>query len=206
MPACYRHLILTCAPFFFSSASQSSRSDCVSIYCAEVFWILWIYVSIVSNPASALAPSSDIYSHFTSSLLCGSRPVISRVTRSWKPPRTRPIKGVTNHISAPKSNTARTTDLKKNIDTRGLSLSLLRILVILLKQPTPFSDPVHCRQVIIHRRYHYNQVLEGRDHLKVAPIGAERHWGCRTLLLCRQTPSLPLHPLLALCCALAISV
>ena len=38
--------------------------------------------------------------------------------------------GVTTHISAPKSNTNWATDLKKNLDTRSLAPSLLRILGI----------------------------------------------------------------------------
>ena len=38
--------------------------------------------------------------------------------------------GVTTHVYAPKSNTDRTTDLKKDPDTRSLAPSLLRILYI----------------------------------------------------------------------------
>ena len=38
--------------------------------------------------------------------------------------------GVTNPVSAPKSNPYWTTDLKKNLDTRSLAPSLLRILII----------------------------------------------------------------------------
>ena len=43
------------------------------------------------------------------------------------------MQGVTNHVSAPKSNTDWKTDLKKNTDTRDLSPSLIRILVIIFQ-------------------------------------------------------------------------
>ena len=39
--------------------------------------------------------------------------------------------GVTTQVSEPKIKTVCTTDLKKNPDTHGFALSLLRILVIL---------------------------------------------------------------------------
>ena len=41
------------------------------------------------------------------------------------------MQGVTTHVSASKSSTACTTALKKNMETRGSSPYLLRILVIL---------------------------------------------------------------------------
>ena len=41
------------------------------------------------------------------------------------------MQGVTTQASKPKSNTACTTDLKKNPDTRGSAPSMMRILVIL---------------------------------------------------------------------------
>ena len=39
--------------------------------------------------------------------------------------------GVTTQVSEPRSNTASTTDLKKNLDTSGSAPSLLSILIIL---------------------------------------------------------------------------
>ena len=39
--------------------------------------------------------------------------------------------GVNTHVYKPKSNTACTTALKKNLKTRGSASSLLRILIIL---------------------------------------------------------------------------
>ena len=48
------------------------------------------------------------------------------------------MRGVTTHIYAPKSNTNCTTALKKNPDTRVLSPSLIRMLVILLNTDCVF--------------------------------------------------------------------
>ena len=41
------------------------------------------------------------------------------------------MRGVTTHVSDPKSNTACTTALKKNLDTHGSAPFLLTIIVIL---------------------------------------------------------------------------
>ena len=62
-------------------------------------------VSIVSNPTFALAVFDEVYSNFPSSLRRRSLPVSLLATYSWKPPRTCPMRGVTTHVYAPKSNT-----------------------------------------------------------------------------------------------------
>ena len=91
-----------------------------------------------SNPASSLAASAKVYSYLHSNLYRGRRPVSFRATWSWKPSRTRHVQGVTTHISTSKSNTDWTTDLKKNLDTRGLAPSLIRILFIILQTARAF--------------------------------------------------------------------
>ena len=54
-PACSHHCIPIRAPWVLSVASQRSRSDRVTMYCATVFCLCRMYVS---NPASALDASS----------------------------------------------------------------------------------------------------------------------------------------------------
>ena len=130
--ACSHHHILAVAPFFLSAASQKSRSYCVSICCANVFWFRRMYVSIILNHTSTLAASDEVYFHFPSSLLQRILPISRRATWFWKSPRTRPMRGVTSHVSAPKSNTDCTINLKKNPYTCGNAPSLLWILIILL--------------------------------------------------------------------------
>ena len=93
IPTCYRHCIPTCAPCCLYSTSQRSRRYFVAIYRANIFCFRQMYVSIVSNPASNLAASTEVYSHFPTSLYIGSRPVSRRATWSWKNPRTCPIRG-----------------------------------------------------------------------------------------------------------------
>ena len=88
-------------------------------------------VYVGSNPASALAASAMIYFHFSCSLHCGICHVSFHVAWYWKPPSTRPMWGVTTHISAPNRNTYWKTALKKNTDNRSLTPSLLRILSVL---------------------------------------------------------------------------
>ena len=90
-----------------------------------------MYSYTIWNPASSLAITSEVYSHFLSVFCRRSRPVNRRATWSWNPPRTLPMQGVTAQFSKPKSNTTCTTDLKKNQDTRGSALSLMSILFIL---------------------------------------------------------------------------
>ena len=104
------------------------------MYCATMLCLQLMYVSIVSNPASAIAlsASAEVYSRFQYSRRRRSCPVSLRDTCSWKPPRIRPMQGVNTHVSTPKSSTEWMTDLKKNTDNRSLTSSLLRILVILL--------------------------------------------------------------------------
>ena len=97
-----------------------------------------MYVSILSNPASALATSTEVYSYFLYDRCRRSRPVNSCATWSWKPPRTRPMQGVTTHVSAPNISTDLTTALNKKLDTCGLDPSLIRILVILLHTDLSF--------------------------------------------------------------------
>ena len=101
------------------------------MYCATVFCHHRMYSCIVWNPASSLAAAAEVYSRFLSVLCRGSRPISRRATWSWNPPRTLPMRGVATQVSEPKSNTACTTDLKKNPDTRGSAPYLLRIQVII---------------------------------------------------------------------------
>ena len=91
-----------------------------------------MYFSIVLNLCFALSSSSKVYSHLPSNRHCGSRPISCHATWSWNPPRTRTMRGVTTHFSAPKSSTIWVTALKNEPDTRGLAPSLLSILLILL--------------------------------------------------------------------------
>ena len=97
-----------------------------------------MYVSVGSKPTSSLATPTDVYSHFPSILFCGSHPVSYHVTWYWKNPRTCLIQEVTTHVSAPKSITNWMMDLKKNMDTRSLALSMLRILNILCQTAQDF--------------------------------------------------------------------
>ena len=90
-----------------------------------------MYSFIVWNPASFLAASAEVYFRFLSGFRSGIRPINRRVTCSWKPPNALTMWGVTTQVFKPKSNTACTTYLKKNPDTHGSDLSLLRIIVIL---------------------------------------------------------------------------
>ena len=91
MPVCYHHRISTHAPCFLSTTSQRSRSGRVAIYCRTVFCLRRMYVSIGSNPASALAAAVKVYSHFQSSLFQRSRPVSRHSTWPWRLPRPRPM-------------------------------------------------------------------------------------------------------------------
>ena len=90
---CSRHCIPTCAPCCLSSASHRSRSDFVAIYWATIFCFRQMHVSIVSNPAFDISASTEVYSHFPSSLYIRIRPVSRRTTWSWKNPRTCPMRG-----------------------------------------------------------------------------------------------------------------
>ena len=165
-PAYSNHYIFTLSPCFVSAASQMPRSYCVAIYCVNIFWIHQMYFYIISNPASAISASTKVYSHFPSSLWCDIRRVSCRSTWSWKPPRNRPIWGLNIHVSAPKSNTDWTTDLKKNPDTHGLAPSLLKVLVIVLQKcPWLIQIKDHGQKFIICRQYQALQVLEGQYHI-----------------------------------------
>ena len=64
-----------------------------------------MYVSIGSNPASDLAASNKVYSPFPYACCCGILPVRLLITWYYKPPKTQPILGVTNHIYAPNRKT-----------------------------------------------------------------------------------------------------
>ena len=105
IPDCSHHRIPTCAPYFFYTTLQRSKIDRVAIYCAAIFYLYQMQVSIGSNPASYISASSKVYSHLLSILRHGSRPISFLINWSWRPPRTRPMLGVTTHVSAPNSNT-----------------------------------------------------------------------------------------------------
>ena len=51
------------------------------MYCATVFWRHLMYYYIVKNPTSYLAVDAEVYFHFPSGILCGSRPV--RFIATW---------------------------------------------------------------------------------------------------------------------------
>ena len=155
--ACSHYSIPANDTCFLSTASHRSISDCIAIYRATVFYLRRMYVSIVSNPASALAASAEVYYHFQSSLLHGIRNVSHRYTWYWKTPQdpSRARGGGKPHVSAPKRSTDWTTALKKNPDTHSLTHSLISIIDILLQnRPRLFKIPDHHQPVIIHRRYH----------------------------------------------------
>ena len=80
-PACSHHRIPTRAPSALSDPSHRSNSDHVAIYYAEVLWRRLMYSSIVNNPVSSRAVAAEVYVHFLSGVLRGSRPV-SRLT-TW---------------------------------------------------------------------------------------------------------------------------
>ena len=90
-----------------------------------------MYCSIIWNPASSLAVAAKVFSHLPSVFSCGGLPISRRATWYWKPPRTLTIQGVTTQVSEPNSNTACTTALKKNTDTRGSAPFLLSIISVL---------------------------------------------------------------------------
>ena len=105
MTTYYHQQIPTRDPFFLSVASHRSRSDHVAMYYATTLCLCLMYVSIVSNPASALAASAKVYCHFPSSCRHRSCPVSRRSTWFWKLPSTCSIQGVTTHVSLPKIST-----------------------------------------------------------------------------------------------------
>ena len=109
IPACYHQCIPTHASRCLSTASHRSMISRVTIYCANVFYLCLMQVSIGLNPASSIAASTKVYSHLMSDLRHGRCRVSCLATWCWKPPRTCPMQGVTTHVSAPKSNTDWTT-------------------------------------------------------------------------------------------------
>ena len=88
-----------------------------------------MYSSVASNPTSSLDAASEMYSHVPSFRRRVILPVNRLATWSWKLPSTHPIQGVATQVSATKISNNCTTSLKKNLDTCGVSPSLLRILV-----------------------------------------------------------------------------
>ena len=136
--SCSHHRIPTLTPSFLSFSSHRSRTDHVAMNCLTIFYQLQMYSSVALNPASSLAAASEVYSHFPLLRLLRSLPVNWRATCSWNPPRTRLMQGVTNRVSAPKSSTNCNTALKKNMDTRGASPSLMIILVNLRHTFAPY--------------------------------------------------------------------
>ena len=131
MYACSHHCTTTRSPGVLSVPLQRYVSDCVAMYYTTMFFLRWMYYSIIWNPDSSLAVASKVYSHFPSVFRCMSRPVKCGATWSWNSPRNLPIRRVTTHVSAPKISNAWTTALKKNPDIHSSYPSLLRILVIL---------------------------------------------------------------------------
>ena len=89
--------------------------------------------------ASSLAASTEVYSYLPSNLRLGSCPLSRRVTWYWKSPRTRPMRGVNTHVSAPKSNTDWRRDLKKNPDSGGLPPPCSVSSTLSDKLPAPLS-------------------------------------------------------------------
>ena len=75
IPACSYHHITTRAPCILSVALHRSRSDLVAMYCATVLCLCQMYASIVSNLASALAASAEVYSQFPSARRRGNHPI-----------------------------------------------------------------------------------------------------------------------------------
>ena len=75
------------------------------MYCATVFCLHQMYVSIVSNPAPFLSSSTKVYFHFPSNRRRGSLPVSLQATWYWKTPMNCSMQGVTTHISTPKNRT-----------------------------------------------------------------------------------------------------
>ena len=102
---CYHHRIPTCAPCFLYATSQRSKINFIAIYCAAILRLYQMQVSIGSNPAYSISASAKVYSHLLSNPRHGSLPVSRLINWYWRPPRTRPMLGVTTHVSAPKSNT-----------------------------------------------------------------------------------------------------
>ena len=98
-----------------------------------------MYSSIASNTASSLAAAAKVYYHFPYVRRRGSLPANCCTTWSWNPPRTRPMKGVTTHVSVPKSSTTWNTALNKNLDTCGAAPSPLRTLVNLCHTSREFA-------------------------------------------------------------------
>ena len=115
MSAFSHHRIPTRDPGVLSLPSHRSRIDCVSMHCTTVFCLRQMYSSVVSKPISSLDVTTKVYSHFPSDLRCRNLPVKRRATWYYNPPRKLPIRGLTTHVSSPKSSTARTTALKKNL-------------------------------------------------------------------------------------------
>ena len=113
MTACSYNHIPTRTPGALSEPSHRSSSDRVAMYCANVFCRRRMYSSIVWNPASSLAIAAEVYVHPPSGFCRGICPARRIATWSWKPHMALPIQGVTSQVSNPKSNTACTTDLKK---------------------------------------------------------------------------------------------
>ena len=98
-----------------------------------MFWRCLMYSSIVKNPASSRAVASEVYIHFPSGVLCGSRPVSRLANWAWKLSRALPMWGVTTQVSDLKSSTYCTIALKKKSDTHGAAPYLLRMHAILLQ-------------------------------------------------------------------------
>ena len=161
-------------PCALSDPSHRSDSDPIAMYYKTVFWRRRMYSTIVNNPDSSLVIAAEVYIHLPSGFCCGSRPVSRLSTWSWNTPRALPMQGVTTQVLKSKINTACTTAVKKNMETR-------------VSSPLPAEDschpiphcpflrqvPDHHQSVIVFRQYHPSWVLEGGHHIHGSPIGAE---------------------------------
>ena len=95
MTAIYHYLILIRAPSALSGLSNRSSSDCVAMYCTNMFFRHWVYSSIIWNPAYSHATAAMVYFHFLSGFFRRSHPVSRCSTWSWNPPRSLLMRGVT---------------------------------------------------------------------------------------------------------------
>ena len=128
-PFCYHHLLATHSYDICTVYLHRSIIVRITIYCATAFCLFGKYSTISSNPASCISISIGGYSQLPPACCFGCLPVIRLDTLCWNPPRDRPMRGVTNHVSDPKRSTACKTVLQNIPDTPRLAPSLPSILV-----------------------------------------------------------------------------
>ena len=131
----YHHRCETQAPGNQTDRSQRSRISRVTIYCATVFCLRFVYTLISSKPASSIAATSGGYSHPPYPRLCGLLTVIRRATLYWNLPRARCIWGVRTHVSDPKSG-------KISVFSTWFGLSKFGRLVLVLSGPSHPIRPI----------------------------------------------------------------